>query len=55
MARVFDGDNADVIAEGVAGEIVEKRLSVSGASAAAVQVGGEKEVARTGVRHIEEP
>ena len=47
MARVFDGDHADVIAEGEAQEIVEKRLSVSGAS----QAGG-KEAARASVTHV---
>jgi MFS family permease len=49
MARIFDGDNADVIAEGAAEEIVEKRMSVT----AQGQV-GEKGVASEDMRHIEE-
>jgi hypothetical protein len=49
MARVFDGDNAEVIAEGVVGEIVEKRLSVTDKG----QVKG-KEGTSEGVIHVEE-
>ena len=48
MARVFDGDRADVIAEGEAQEILEKRMSVSGGS---VQ-GGMKATSRASVTHV---
>lgn len=51
MARVFDGDSADVIAAGEAGEIVEKRMSVSTGSARL----GEKGAASSTARHVEEP
>lgn len=51
MARVFDGDNADVIAQGEAGEIVEKRMSVSGA----IVQHEEKGTASATARHVEEP
>jgi MFS family permease len=50
MARIFDGDRAEVIAEGVAGEAVERRLSVGGKV-----VVDEKISAREGTVHVEEP
>ena len=49
MARIFDGDNADVAAVGRAGEMAEKRLSVSGAAH-----GNEKGTATGGVKYVEE-
>ncbi len=57
IARIFDGDDADVIAKGEAGEIVERRMSVrmSVAGQGKAQIVGEKGMANAYVGHVEQP